>query len=49
MIELASSLRAEVDRAAAYFRRLGETDVTRSRVAGKWVREEILVEQLEVA
>ena len=42
MIELASALRAEVDRAAAYFRSLGETDVTRSRGAGKWVKKEIL-------
>jgi hypothetical protein len=31
MIELASALRAEVDRAAAYFRSLGEAD---SREAG---------------
>jgi hypothetical protein len=42
MIELASALRAEVDRAAAYFRSLGEADVTRSRGAGKWVKKEIL-------
>ena len=42
MIELASALRAEVDRAAAYFRSLGETDVTRSRGTGKWVKKEIL-------
>ena len=42
MIELASALRAEVDRAAAYFRSLGEPDVTRSRGAGKWVKKEVL-------
>ena len=42
MIELASALRAEVDRAAAYFRSLGEADVTRSRGTGKWVKKEIL-------
>ena len=42
MIELASALRAEVDRAAAYFRSLGETDVTRSQGTGKWVKKEIL-------
>ena len=42
MIELASALRVEVERAAAYFRGLGETDVTRSRGAGKWVKKEIL-------
>ena len=42
MIELASALRAEVDRAAEHLRSLGEADVTRSRGAGKWVRKEIL-------
>jgi len=42
MIELASTLRAEVERAAAYFRRLDEAEVTRSRGAGKWVKKEIL-------
>ena len=42
MIELASALRVEVDRAAGYFRSLGETDVTRSRGAGKWIKKEIL-------
>jgi hypothetical protein len=49
MIELASALGAEVDRAAAYFGRLGEADVTASRGTGKWVKKEILVEQLEAA
>ena len=42
MIELASTLRAEVDRAAGYFRSLGEADVTRNRGTGKWVKKEIL-------
>jgi hypothetical protein len=42
MRELASELRAEVDRAAAYLRGLGEADVTRSRGTGKWVKKEIL-------
>jgi hypothetical protein len=49
LIELASALRAEVDRAAAYFRSLGEADVTAGRDAGKWVKKKILVEQLEAA
>ena len=42
MIEVAAALRTEVDRAAAYFRSLGEADVTRGRGSGKWVKKEIL-------
>ena len=42
MIELASVLRVEVDRAAEHFRSLGEADVSRGRGAGKWVMKEIL-------
>ena len=42
MIELASALRAEVDRGAERLRSLGEADATRSRGDGKWVRKEIL-------
>ncbi len=42
MIELASALRVEVDRAAERFRTLGEADVGRSRGAGKWIKKEIL-------
>jgi hypothetical protein len=49
LIELASALRAEVDRAAAHLRSLGEADVTRSRGTGKWDKKEILVEQLYAA
>jgi hypothetical protein len=42
MIELASELRGEVDRAAVSFRSLGDADVTRDRGPGKWVRKEVL-------
>jgi hypothetical protein len=42
MNELASALRAEVDRAEKYFRSLGEEEVTHDRGTGKWVRKEIL-------
>ena len=42
MIEVAAALRTEVDRAAAYFRSLGEADVTRGRGSDKWVKKEIL-------
>ena len=42
MIDLASALRAEVERASALFRGWSEADVTRNRGAGKWVRKEIL-------
>ncbi len=42
MIELARALRAEVEQAAVHLRGFGETDVTRDRGAGKWVKKEIL-------
>lgn len=42
MIELASELRAEVDRAAAILRTRDESEVARSRGEGKWTRKEIL-------
>ncbi len=42
MIELASELRAEVDRAARYLRDLGEQAVTQDRGPGKWVKKQIL-------
>jgi len=42
MIEVATALRTEVDRAAAYLRSLGEEDITRGRGSGKWVKKEIL-------
>ena len=42
MIELASALRAEVERAAGHLRSLGEAEVTRGRGPGKWVKKEIL-------
>ena len=38
MIELASELRAEVERAARYLRGLGEQAVTQDRGPGKWVK-----------
>jgi hypothetical protein len=42
MIDVASALRSEVDRAAVGFRRLKESDVLRDRGPGKWVKKEIL-------
>jgi hypothetical protein len=42
MIELANELRAEVERAAARLRELGEAEVARDRGAGKWTKKEIL-------
>jgi hypothetical protein len=42
MIELASVLRVEVDRAAEHLRSLGVAHVSRGRGAGKWVMKEIL-------
>ncbi len=42
MIELASELRAEVDKAGARLRGLGESEVARDRGPGKWVKKEIL-------
>jgi hypothetical protein len=42
MIEIAAALRAEVDRAAAYFRTIGEADAGHSRGSGQWVKKEIL-------
>jgi len=40
--DLASELRAEVEKAAGRFRGLGESDAMRSRGPGKWVKKEIL-------
>ena len=42
MIEIATALRAEVDTAAVRLRTLNETEVTRERGPGKWIRKEIL-------
>lgn len=42
MRELAAELRSEVDRAASRFQAWSESDVTRERGEGKWVRKEIL-------
>jgi hypothetical protein len=42
MIDVASALRSEVDRAAVGFRRLKESDVLRDRGQGKWIKKEIL-------
>jgi len=42
MIELAAALRAEVEEAAVRLRTLMETEVTRDRGAGKWIKKEIL-------
>jgi hypothetical protein len=42
MIELAAALRAEVDRAAAHLRTLGEAEVNKDRGEGKWIKKEIL-------
>lgn len=42
MVNLASAIRAEIDKASALFRSWTEPDVTRDRGAGKWVRKEIL-------
>jgi len=42
MIELAAALRAEVEEAAVRLRHLTETEVTRERGVGKWVKKEIL-------
>ena len=42
MIELAADLRAEVERVALRFRSLRESDATRERGAGRWVKKEIL-------
>ena len=42
MKELAGQVQAEVERAAERFRTWSETDVTRTRGDGKWVRKEIL-------
>ena len=42
MIELAATLRAEVDRAAAYLSTLGEGEVVRCDGKSKWVKKEVL-------
>ncbi len=42
MIELATQVRNEVERAAKRFRRLSESDVTRDRGSGRWVKKELL-------
>jgi hypothetical protein len=42
MIEIAAALRAEVDRAAMYFRTIGEADASHSRGGGQWFKKEIL-------
>ncbi|MFB3818523.1 MAG: DinB family protein [Candidatus Methylomirabilales bacterium] len=42
MSELATALRAEVDRASREFRRWSEADATRDRGAGKWVPKQVL-------
>ncbi len=42
MRELATELRAEVERAAKHFRVVGEAEAGASRGPGKWVRKEIL-------
>ena len=42
MIDLAAELRAEIDSALLRLHKLTETDVTRGRGAGKWVKKEII-------
>jgi hypothetical protein len=42
MIELAAALRAEVEEAAVRLQTRTETDVTRDRGPGKWIKKEIL-------
>ena len=42
MTELATELRAEIESALARLRKFTESDVTRDRGAGKWVKKEIL-------
>jgi len=42
MIELATALRAEVEEAVPRLRTLSETEVTRDRGAGKWMKKEVL-------
>lgn len=42
MIEIATALRAEVERAAVRLARLTDTEVARDRGAGKWIKKEIL-------
>ncbi len=42
MKDVADEIRAEVERATAVFRGWRESDVTRDRGAGKWIRKEIL-------
>lgn len=42
MKELAEAVRLEVDRASRLFEPWSESEVTRSRGAGKWIRKEIL-------
>lgn len=42
MIDVASALRSEVERAAVGFTRLTESEAVRDRGQGKWVKKEIL-------
>ena len=42
MVDLATALRAEVERAAASFATLGEAEASRGRGEGKWTKKEIL-------
>jgi hypothetical protein len=42
MIDVASALRAEVERAAVDFTRLTESEAVRDRGQGKWIKKEIL-------
>jgi hypothetical protein len=49
MIELATELRDEVERASARLRALGETEAARDRGPGKWTKKEILGHAIDSA
>ena len=42
MIQIANELRTEIDSTLVRLRKLTESDVTRDRGAGKWIKKEIL-------
>jgi DinB family protein len=42
MMQLANDLRSEIDSSFARLRKLSESDATRSRGPGKWIRKQIL-------
>jgi hypothetical protein len=42
MMQLANELRSEIDSSLVRFRKLSESDATRDRGPGKWIRKEIL-------